>query len=328
MGKLLKLRALVVAGVGPLLACATVLGGLDEGAARSDAGTARDTATDAGGAACPGWLGGFRFRSPWVVQSSSDVRDVQVRVVIDTQALMASGDLRSDGADMRITAADGVTVAPHWVEGGLGTRETVLWTKLDLSAAGVRFYLYGGSSSAADTSSIEATFVQGAIESPSFDRPSVWPATATGFAGLPSRNNEWSAVFGDGAVTMRVIRQPDPNGAMAGVCQTVLLPAGAKYSLDFDANVRLADHGVASVWLDGMAGTSLWFSPPEVTGPVRGASFRSLDPGLRTLCLGVNTVAPDAQGVEVVYTRPRLRRLAIGEVRLEGPGAREVTPCP
>jgi hypothetical protein len=69
----------------------------------------------------------------------------------------------SDGADLRITKADGITLLPYWVRGWNPTAKTAkLFLKADVLAAlsNTVFYLYGGNSGASSLSSYSDTMTK------------------------------------------------------------------------------------------------------------------------------------------------------------------------
>jgi hypothetical protein len=104
--------------------------------------------------------GGWLLRMPLTIRNDSDavLTDHQVRVVLDG-ASFDFARARADLADLRFTAADGVTAAPHWVESFNG-RSAVIWVKVPRieARAPVDLYLYFGNAVAADESSGFRTF--------------------------------------------------------------------------------------------------------------------------------------------------------------------------
>jgi hypothetical protein len=123
-------------------------------------------AADAGGADGPAppdgppaaWLDGWSWRRPLVISHQGEpITDQQLFVDIATDGLMTADLLRSDRADLRVTAADGTTELPHWEETAyLGSSR--LWVRVPLVENGTTLYLYAGNPDAAMTASGSDTF--------------------------------------------------------------------------------------------------------------------------------------------------------------------------
>lgn len=78
--------------------------------------------------------------------TTSPLIDYQLSFVLNTKALIKAEKMRADGADLRIIAADGKTAICHWIENGLGEKETKIWLKIDrIEAKGLQqvYVLYG-----------------------------------------------------------------------------------------------------------------------------------------------------------------------------------------
>jgi hypothetical protein len=84
--------------------------------------------------------------------------DFQVHVSVSGAFDFAKA--RSDGGDLRVTAADGVTPLPLWIERwNPGASQGDLWTRLPaLPAGGTTVYLYYGNAAATSSSSGDSTF--------------------------------------------------------------------------------------------------------------------------------------------------------------------------
>jgi hypothetical protein len=90
--------------------------------------------------------------------SGSEVADYQLRLVIDTQTLIAEGRLQALGEDLRFGGSqDGDGFFPHWIESGINTNATVVWVRLPLLAAegATPLWRHIGNPAAADVSTIE-----------------------------------------------------------------------------------------------------------------------------------------------------------------------------
>jgi hypothetical protein len=98
------------------------------------------------------WLPGFTYREAVDVTATAALNDYQVLVTLDTAAQQAAGRMRAGCADVRFTAADGVSVLPHWLESGCGTAQARFWVRVPTLATTTRLYVYFGSGSAPDVS--------------------------------------------------------------------------------------------------------------------------------------------------------------------------------
>lgn len=332
MARQAAIITLVCSGMG--IGCAPLLGGLEEGTTSASSADAGRDAPSIDGSAhdprCDSWLGGFRYRMPLVVKHDGPaITGYQARITLPTSALVASGKMRGDGADLRVTAADGITVLPHWIEGGIGTEATTLWTRVDLAEGSSAAWLYYGNDRAPDRSSSSSTFASGIIDDPFFDRQDAWyRARSEASPELPSRTNEWSATLGGGKATVRLVRGAAQEAGLAGICQTMLFPDGSSYRLALDLNITLADHGSARLSFDGLGGASLWSTPTGEIGLLQNKETPDLAPGTRTICLAVNVEGdPVGQGAEATFSALRVRRTTEPEPIVEPQGGEEVG-CP
>jgi hypothetical protein len=112
-----------------------------------------------GGSACtPTW------RRPITLDNTANpaaLNDYQVRLKLDTAALVAAGKLRPDCSDLRATDSAG-NALPFWVEGPCGDRATRVWLRVPtLPAAGLAsaVFSYGVPGSTSPSSSA-ATFLR------------------------------------------------------------------------------------------------------------------------------------------------------------------------
>jgi hypothetical protein len=133
----------------------------------SDATAADATVSDGGpidGGDCEGWLEGFGWRRMVDVGPAVDGTGAAftTQLTVDTEGLIASGELAPDCRDLRIAMAPTCTatlahwVAPHTCD----TATTQVWIRVPALAAGesVRFAVYGGQPSATSSDAPEATF--------------------------------------------------------------------------------------------------------------------------------------------------------------------------
>jgi hypothetical protein len=135
--------------------------------------------------AAQGWLGDFAERAPIVVTSARRFTDFQLAVIVNTFGL------RAGCPDLRFTAADGVTILPHWVESGCGTVTTRVWVRVPELVDGEILYVYSGSATAIDSSdgaAVHLFFWQGTTD------PTVGPwFDIARESGMPSHEFIWNA---------------------------------------------------------------------------------------------------------------------------------------
>jgi MYXO-CTERM domain-containing protein len=93
--------------------------------------------------------------------SVSTLANYQVRLVINTQTLIAAGQMRTDANDMVFTLANcGSPVLGHWIESGVNTASTVVWVKVPSLPSGVtRLAMWYSNAGAAATSAPRAVFI-------------------------------------------------------------------------------------------------------------------------------------------------------------------------
>lgn len=94
-------------------------------------------------------LDGWKYRVPITVDNSlnpNSLTGFQIKLIIDTQTLIAQGKLKPDGGDFRFTNAAGVFL-PFWIQNStLNTTQTEVWVKVDnipLSSSVVIYSFYG-----------------------------------------------------------------------------------------------------------------------------------------------------------------------------------------
>ena len=107
--------------------------------------------------------GNWSYRVPITVSAggSGMPENYQVKVALNTAALISSGKMRSDAGDLRFTWADGAAYLSYWIENGVNTPQTIVWVRdPDALAANAShtIYAYYGNPSATSTSDGNATF--------------------------------------------------------------------------------------------------------------------------------------------------------------------------
>lgn len=107
---------------------------------------------------------GWRFRTPITldnIANPSPLVDHQVKITLASDVLIAAGEMKADGGDIRFTNAAGVAL-PHWiVNNTLNTSNTEIWVNVDNIPPGsnIDIFLFYGNSSANSTMDGDATFL-------------------------------------------------------------------------------------------------------------------------------------------------------------------------
>ena len=93
------------------------------------------------------------------VDNGIEIVDVQVRITLNTGALIGSGKMNDTGRDIRFVGENGAEF-PHWVQSGLNSDSTVIWVRVDRVPAksSREIFLLYGNDSVANTSSGNQTF--------------------------------------------------------------------------------------------------------------------------------------------------------------------------
>ena len=108
------------------------------------------------------------YRKPITVTNNSGgvLTNYQVNITINTQELI-SAKMQSDGADIRFTQSDGTAEIYYWIESGINTTATDIWTKVPSIPTGdSTIYIYYGNSGASAASSESNTFPSGSFDAP------------------------------------------------------------------------------------------------------------------------------------------------------------------
>ena len=108
-------------------------------------------------------LPAWSYRAPITVSNTASptaLSDFQVKVTLNTAALIAAGKLQASGNDLRFVDAS-CTQLSYWIESGLNTATTVVWVKVPIIPGSntTTITLYYGNATAPAASSGENTFV-------------------------------------------------------------------------------------------------------------------------------------------------------------------------
>ena len=107
-------------------------------------------------------LTGFDYRTSIAVDNSSNpnlLTDFQIKLTLNTSALVSAGKLRADGGDLRFLNFSGYDL-DFWIENGtFNTNSTVIWIKCDaiLASTVTNIYMFYGNLSATSTATPTAT---------------------------------------------------------------------------------------------------------------------------------------------------------------------------
>jgi hypothetical protein len=108
-------------------------------------------------------LAGFSYIEGVTVNNTASVNAVnyQLRLVLNTQAIISNSMMASNGDDIRFgKVCDGSTLYNYWIESGINTPTTVIWVKIDTIYANSSrtFFLFSGNASASSLSSVPNVF--------------------------------------------------------------------------------------------------------------------------------------------------------------------------
>ncbi len=108
-----------------------------------------------------GWMDfAWHWRTPITVNSASSLSNYQLRITINTAALVSAGKMQASGNDIRFTGSDGLRGVSYWIESGINTPSTVLWVRVPSVPSGTStIYMYYGNASALAASSGDGTFI-------------------------------------------------------------------------------------------------------------------------------------------------------------------------
>lgn len=110
-------------------------------------------------------LSSWLYKAPVTISNTGGtaaLTDHQVLVTINTQALISSGKMRPDGADIRFIVNEATcATACYWIESGLNTPATRIWLKMPAIPAGgsSTVYMYYGNSTATPVSDVNCVFL-------------------------------------------------------------------------------------------------------------------------------------------------------------------------
>jgi gliding motility-associated-like protein len=107
-------------------------------------------------------LPGWSYNRPITVTNSnaSAYTNFQVKLIVNTQALISAGKMNINGNDIRFTDAN-CNNLHYWIDSGMNTTTTVIWVKVNTLAASTTktIYMYYGNFCATPAQNGDSTFV-------------------------------------------------------------------------------------------------------------------------------------------------------------------------
>lgn len=102
---------------------------------------------------------GWSYRLPIIIteNSGTTLYNYQVKITLNTQALVSAGQMDPSGNDIRFgNTCAGTSFYPYWIESGMNTASTIVWVKVDtlVASSSKTIYLYHGNPSATSSSSL------------------------------------------------------------------------------------------------------------------------------------------------------------------------------
>jgi hypothetical protein len=102
---------------------------------------------------------GWNYTQPYQVtnNAASLVTNYQAKLTINTQALIAAGEMQADGDDIRFGKnCSGSMLYNYWIESGINTASTVIWVRIDslYPSAARTIYMFYGNAIASGTSTV------------------------------------------------------------------------------------------------------------------------------------------------------------------------------
>jgi hypothetical protein len=110
-------------------------------------------------------LASYQYKQGITITENSNtlLTNYQLKLIVNTQALISAGYMKADGSDIRF--AKNCSSAPvlynYWIDSGLNTSNTLIWVKVDSLQANQtkNMIMYYGNPSAAAVSAISGTFM-------------------------------------------------------------------------------------------------------------------------------------------------------------------------
>ncbi len=196
------------------------------------------------------------------------LNDWQIRVVLNTQALIAAGKMNADGSDIRFTSNDCCTELPYWIQGGLNTPATTIWTRMPQLVSNDTTWLqihYGNPAANTPISNIDLVHFSVGNDS---------MGTAPAQAGITAATQELTFPFNCRTVrfrlysgdTMRLkFKVTNDTNMVTGTSPFFTAPSGAGFR-NFDAEM-ISSAGGHPGWFSSTGGNFMNFCSPITPCP-------------------------------------------------------------
>lgn len=211
------------------------------------------------------------------------LNDWQVKVVVNTQALIAAGKMNPDGSDIRFTANDCCTQLPYWIQSGINTPNTIIWTRVpqlaSLDTTWVNMY-YGNPAANTPVSNIDLVHFSVGNDSMGTDTatPGITCATQEYTFPIAARTVRWR-IYSDDTMRLKFKVSNDTN-MVTGTSPFFTVPSTPGfYTFDHEL-VSIA--GGHMGWFTNTGGRFLNSCAPAVPcpGSCGYVVYRNLDQGV------------------------------------------------
>jgi gliding motility-associated-like protein len=196
------------------------------------------------------------------------LNDWQVRVSVNTQALIAAGKMNADGSDIRFTSGDCCTQLPYWIQSGLNTPTTFIWTRVPQLASfdttWIQMY-YGNPAATTIQSNID--LVHFAIGNDSMGTDTAKPGRTYATQELTFPFNARTVRFRlYSADTMRIkFKVTNDTNMVTGTSPFFNVPSATGFH-DFDA-AMVASSGGHPGWFTNTGGSFMNYCTPVIPCP-------------------------------------------------------------
>ncbi len=174
------------------------------------------------------------------------LNDWQVKVTLNTQALISGGKLNADGSDLRFSTSDCCVEMPYWIQSGMNTSATVIWVRVpQVSANGmteIKAY-YGNPAATTPVSDIDLVHFSLGNDSMGTDTatPGITAATQEYTFPINCTTVRWKIYSGD---TMDVkFKVSNDTNMVTGTSPFFTVPSQPGfYSFDWDGAITAGGH--------------------------------------------------------------------------------------
>gem|GEM_PF-6287439 len=170
-------------------------------------------------------FGDWRYITPVTVTNpNGQLTDFQVKITLNSQALIAAGKMNADGSDIRITGPDCCTPLPYWIQGNINSASADIWVRVPniapSSSTDLAVY-YGNAAANTPVSNLDSTLLVMGNDDTGSDTYSGGQTIATRLYTFPHpvQTVRWRIYSTDStSIRFKVV---DPAGIVDGVSPTV-----------------------------------------------------------------------------------------------------------